>query len=89
MTNKNPIHLNYPFLLYFLMALDKSVDWRAGLVLTLMGFALLALGSSILHIGAKHEDVLLIVRGGIVFIAGVAAIVYFGIFMHWQINKHS
>jgi len=62
----------------------NSVNWRIGLTLTLIGFALVAIGSVTLQFGANNNDVLTIIRGGLIFIAGVCAVVVFGITMRWN-----
>jgi hypothetical protein len=69
------------------MSSQDSVNWKVGLVLTLIGFALVAVGSSMLQFGVIHNDVLTIVRGGLMFIAGVSAVVVFGITMRWNFRK--
>jgi hypothetical protein len=69
------------------MSSQDSVNWKVGLVLTLIGFALVAVGSSMLQFGVIHNDVLTIVRGGLMFIAGVFAVVVFGITMRWNFRK--
>jgi uncharacterized membrane protein len=69
------------------MSFGDVIDWKAGLALTLIGFALVTIGSSLLQSGVSHNDVLTIVRGGIIFIAGVSAVTVFGIVMKWRFRK--
>jgi ABC-type uncharacterized transport system permease subunit len=64
-----------------------SVNWKVGLVLTLIGFALVTIGSSMLHVGAVNEDVVTIIRGSLIFIAGVSAVVMFGIVIRWEFRS--
>jgi small neutral amino acid transporter SnatA (MarC family) len=81
-----PLCLNNHLTLYFYMSSQSSnsVSWKVGLVLTLVGFALVAVGSTMLQFGVIHDDVLTIVRGGLIFIAGISAVVVFGISMRWE-----
>jgi uncharacterized membrane protein len=66
------------------MGTTNALGCKVGLVMILIGFGLLAIGSAMLEVGNNNNDVLTIVRGGLVFISGVIAIVYFGIWNGWQ-----
>jgi tetrahydromethanopterin S-methyltransferase subunit E len=65
----------------------NEISWKFGLVLTAIGFGLMIIGSIMLQFGLNHDDVLTIVRGGIIFISGISAIVVFGILMKWNFRK--
>jgi hypothetical protein len=66
------------------MGSTNMLSCKVGLVMILIGFGLLAIGSTMLEVGNNNDDVLTIVRGGLVFISGVIAVVYFGIWNGWQ-----
>jgi ABC-type uncharacterized transport system permease subunit len=65
----------------------NTISWKVGLTLTVIGLALMVFGSLMLQSGAVHNDVLTIVRGGLIFISGICAVIIFGIFMHWDYRK--
>ena len=66
------------------MGSARPLDWKVMVVMVLIGFGLMAVGSVMLEIGNKDDDVLTVVRGGLVFISGIIAVVYFGIWNGWR-----
>jgi hypothetical protein len=62
----------------------KSIDWRIGFIMSALGLACLLIGGWMLTAGDKSGDVITIVRGGIVFIAGMLAIAFFVFGTEWE-----
>jgi len=63
----------------------QAISWKSGLTFSLISLMLLILGGWML----TANDVLTIVRGGIVFIAGLIGVTYFTLIVEWRYDKNS
>ena len=63
----------------------QAISWKSGLTFSLISLMLLILGGWML----TANDVLTIVRGGIVFIAGFIGVTYFTLIVEWRYDKNS